>query len=209
MTIHTFALLIGTVQGLYIDYDRFNVNELCTRIDQQCVVQCFPDAAPLKPFMNHFWIMTKVCNSKIFVDFWHERALSAVKNLSAGLALCDIEKELWTPVFNQCKELLDKLKDCSLSLQVVDEVFKNQPDVSGNIKQLCRGVEMCQKGHDVKDFKCIRGVIVRMNQYWRLCSFAETAESFLQLRDALNLTGDFGLVERIAAQVRHRVHSVI
>ena len=198
---------LGTVQGLYIDYNRFNVNELCTRIDQQYVVQCFPDAFPLKPFMNHFWIMTKVCNSKIFVDFWRITTFTAVKNRSAGLALGEVEKELWTPVFNQCKELLDKLKDCSLSLQVVDKLFKGQHDISGNIKQLCRGVEMCQRGQDVKDFKWIRGVTARMNQYWRLRSFADTAEAFLQIRDALKLTGDFGLVERIAAQVRHHVYT--
>ena len=153
--------------------------------------------------------MTKVCNSKIFLDFWNNRAALIVKNRSPVLALGEVEKELWTPVFNQCKELLDKLKDCSLSLQVVDEVFKDQHDVSGNIKHLYRGVEMCQKGQDVKDFQWMKRVIERMNQYWRLCSFAETAEAFLQIRNALKLTGDFGLVERIAAQVRHRVHSVI
>ena len=150
--------------------------------------------------MNHFWTMTQVCNSKMFLDFWHKRTSTVVKK-SASLALGEINKELWTPVFSQCVELLGKLKDYSLSLQVVDQLFKGQHDISGNIKQLYRGVEMCQNGQDVKDFKWMKGVIVRMNQFWMLCSFAETAEAFLQIRDALKLTGDFELVERIASQV--------
>ena len=194
---------------LRTDFDRCNINKLCISVDKRCVVQCFPTAAPLESFMKSFWIMTKVCNSKIFFDIWSNRAVLIVKNRSPVLALGEVEKELWTPVFNQCEELLDKLKDCSLSLQVVDEVFKDQPDVSGNIKHLYRGVEMCQKGQDVKDFQWMKEVIVRMNQYWRLCSFAETAEAFLQIRDALKLTGDFGLVERIASQVRHCLLSMI
>ena len=147
--------------------------------------------------------MTQECNSKIFIDFWNDGAAL----IKAVLTLNDVNNELWTPVFSQCVELLAKLNDYSLSLQVVDQLFKGQPDISGDIKQLYIGVEMCRKGQYVKDFEWMEGVIGRMNQYWRLCSFAETAEAFLQIRDALTLTGDFGLVERIASQVRHSLHS--
>ena len=115
--------------------------------------------------MSNFWTMTQVCNSKIFLDFWHNRAALVVKNRSASLTLSEVEKELWTPVFSQCVELLVKLKDNSLSLQVVDQLFKGQTDIPGNIKQLYRGVEMCQNGRDVKNFKWMKGVIVRMNQF--------------------------------------------
>lgn len=165
------------------------------------MVVCFPDAVPLEPFMKHFWTMTQECNSKIFLDFWHNRAAFVVKNRSAGLSLSEVERELWTPVFSQCVELLAKLKDYSLSLQEVDQLFIGQTDISGNIKQLYRGVELCQNGRDVKDFKWMKGVIDRMNQFWMLCRFAKTAEAFLQIRDALKLTGNFELVERIASQV--------
>ena len=145
--------------------------------------------------------MTQECNSKIFVDFWHRRVAAVVQNRSADLALSDVEKGLWTPVFNQCEELLGKLKDYSLSLQMVDQVFKGQPDIPGIIRQLYRGVVKCQIGHDVKDFKWMERVIGRMNQYWRLCSFAKAADAFLKIRDALKLTGDFELVERVASEV--------
>ena len=204
VTITSVTLLPGRDkldEILRTDFNRCNVNKLCTSVNQQCVVQCFlPDASPLEPFMNHFWIMTQECNSKIFIDSWHKRTSTVVKK-SASLALGEVEKELWTPVFSQCVELLTKLKDYSLSLQVVDQLFKGQHDIPGNIKQLYRGVEMCQNGREVKDFKWTTRVIMRMNQFWMLCNFAETADAFLQIRDALKLTGDFELVERIASQV--------
>ena len=128
--------IVGTdklVQDLHTDFNRCSVNKLCTSVDQQCVVQYFPDAVPLESFMSNFWTMTQVCNSKIFLDFWHNRAALVVKNRSASLTLSEVEKELWTPVFSQCVELLVKLKDNSLSLQVVDQLFKGQTDIPGNI----------------------------------------------------------------------------
>ena len=196
---------------LRIDFDGYKVNKLCISDDKRCVVQFFPTAAPLETFMKSFWIMTQECSSKIFIDFWHRRVATVVQNRSTDLALCDIEKELWTPVFDQCEELLDKLKDYSLSLQMVDQVFKGQPDIPGIIRQLYRGVEKCRKGRNLKNlktFKWMERVIVRMNQYWKLCSFAKAADAFLRIRDALKLTGDFELVERVASEVSGKILSL-
>ena len=188
---------------LRTDFSRCNVNKLCTSVNKRCVVQYFPSAAPLEPFMKKFSIMTQEC--KIFVDFWYRRVTTIVQNRSADLALSDVDKELWTPVFSQCVKLLAKLKDYSLSLQEVDQLFKGQvvKDITGNIKQLCRGVELCENDRNVKDFEWMEGVVDRMNQFWTLCSFAEAADAFLKIRYALNLTGDFKLVEQVASRVRH------
>ena len=193
---------------LHTDFNRFNVNKLCTSVNKQCVIHDFPTAAPLEPFMKSFWIMTQECNSKIFVDFWHRRVTAVVQNRSADLALSDVEEELWTPVFIQCEELLDKLKEYSLSIQMVDQVFKGQPNIPGIVRQLYRGVEKCRKGHDVKDFTWITGVIARMNQYWKLCSFAKAADAFLKIRNALKLSGDFELVEQVASEVSGKILSL-
>ena len=58
----------------------------------------------------------------------------------------------------------------------------------------------CQE-KKVNDFKWIKGVIDRIWQYWELCNYHEAAQAFINIRDALGLTGDFGLVERVAKQV--------
>ena len=41
-----------------------------------------------------------------------------------------------------------------------------------------------------------------MNQLWRLSGYTDAAQAFLEIRDALKLTGDFQLVEYVASQVR-------
>ena len=174
-------------------------------MDQKCVVHCFPEATPLEPIMNHFWIMTHECKSKLFSDYWYDRLALIIRSRSSNLALSDIAEEVWSPVFDQCVKLLAELKDYSISLMTVNQLFEGQPipTITSNIKQLHKGVELCQNGREVNDFKWMKGVVERMIQFWQLHRFAAAAQAFLEIRDALKLTGDFQLVENMASQVRH------
>ena len=176
-------------------------------MDQKCVVRCFPEAASLEPIMNHFWIMTHECKSKIFSAYWCDRLALVIRSRSSGLVLSDIAKEVWSPVFDQCVKLSAELKDYSISLMTVNQLFKGQPlpIITSNIKQLSKGVELCQKGRVVNNFKWMQGVVERMMQFWQLHGFAAAAQAFLEIRNALKLTGDFKLVENVASRVRHRL----
>lgn len=51
------------------------------------------------------------------------------------------------------------------------------------------------------DSTWIKNAVVYISQYWDLCGYRETAEAFLKIRDTLNLTGDFVIVERVASKV--------
>ena len=190
--------------SLSTNFDDCNINELCKTVDQKCVVHCFPEAAPLEPIMNKFWIMTHECKSKIFSDYWYDRLALIVHSRSSDLALSDIAEEVWSPVFDQCVQLVAELKDYSVSLMTVNQLFKGQPipTITSSIKQLYKGVELCQKGREVNDFKWMKGVVERMIQFWQLHGFAAAAQAFLEIRDGLKLTGDFQLVENVASLVR-------
>ena len=192
--------------SLSTNFDDCNINKLCMTMDQKCVVHCFPEAAPLEPIMNQFWIMTHECKSKIFSDFWYDRLALIIRSRSANFALSDIADEVWSPVFDQCVKLLAELKDYSISLITVNQLFKGQEisTITSSIKQLYKGVELCQNGREVNDFKWMKGVVERMNQFWQICGFAAAAQAFLEIRNALKLTGDFQLVENVASQVRHK-----
>ena len=152
--------------------------------------------------MCQFWTMSQDYSCVFFTDYWHE-LLTAVKMKRITLTLEDVVPKLWTPVFARCEELLKQLMDYSLSLPTVDLLFKGKEtkDITHNVKQLHKGVEMCRSGKEVKDFKWIKGVIDRMEQFWQLSGYAEAAQAFLELRDALKLSGDFQLVENVASQV--------
>ena len=191
---------------LSTDFNRCNINKLCTTIDQKCVVHCFPKAAPLEPIMNLFWIMTHKCKSTIFSNYWYDRLALVNRSRSSDLALCDIAEEVWSPVFDQCVKLLAELKDYSISLLTVNQLFEGQPipTITSSIKQLYKGVELCLNGREVNDFKWMQGVVERMVQFWQLHGFAAAAQAFLEIRDGLKLTGDFQLVENVASQVGHK-----
>ena len=189
---------------LSTNFDGCSINKLCKTVDQKCVVHCFPEAAPLEPIMNKLWIMTHECKSKIFSDYWYDRLALIIHSRSSDLALSDIAEEVWSPVFDQCVKLLTELKDYSVSLMTVNQLFEGQPVpiITSSIKQLYKGVELCQNGREVNDFKWMKGVVERMIQFWQLHGFAAAAQAFLEIRDAIKLTGDFQLVENVASLVR-------
>ena len=140
---------------LNTNFNRCNINKLCLTVDQKCVVRCFPEAAPLEPIMSQFWIMTHECKSKLFSDYWYDRLALIIRSRSSNLALSDIAEEVWSPVFDQCVKLLEELKDYSISLMTVNQLFEGQPipTITLSIKQLHKGVELCQNGREVNDFK--------------------------------------------------------
>ena len=149
-----------------------------------------------------FWIMSQEYNSGLFSDYWRDR-LTVVMGEGGSLTLADVLPEVWTPVYSKCDELLAQLKDYSLSLSAVDQLFKDMGTeaIKLRIEQLYTGVEMCRTEKEVKDLEWIEGVVERMDQYWKLCQYTDTAQAFLELRDALDLSGDFQLVQKLAEEV--------
>lgn len=191
---------------LSTNFDECKINELWSTTDQKFVVCCFPEAPPMELIMEQFWIMTHICKNCIFIDFWKKNfTVDTVTSQSSDIVLKDAVNKVWSNVFDQCVDLLRRLKNYSLSLMTVDQLFKGKssPVITENITQLCRGVELCQSGSETDDCKWIHGVVERMNQFWQLCQFDDAARVFLDVRDALNLTGDFKLVDKVASQVRH------
>lgn len=127
-----------------------------------------------------------------------------VMRKGVSLTLADVNKKLWIPAFAKCEKLLSQLRDYSLSLTTVDQLFKGKKTtfITDTIHQLYSGVEMCRNGREVKEFMWIEGVVERMEQYWKLCQYSSTAEVFLKLRDVLKLSGNFNQVEGLADKVR-------
>ena len=179
-----------------------SINTLCTTVRGKFRIHCVPTAAPLEQCMMDFWIMSQEYNSGLFSDYWRDR-LTVVMSEGRSLTLADVLPEVWTPVYSKCDNLLAQLRDYSLSLSAVDQLFKDMgtDTIRHSIKHLYRGVEMCRTGREVKDLEWIEGVVEHMDQYWKLCQYTDTAQAFLELRDALDLSGDFQLVQKLAEEV--------
>ena len=181
---------------LTTNFDECKVNELCFTTGQKIVVCCLPKAPPMKLIMGQICIMTHGYKNGIFIEFCNEN-FNTITSQSSDLVPRDAIQE----VFSQCIDLLNGLnKNYSLSLMPIDQLFKGKPlhISASNITQLFGRVELCL---NTSDFKWIHGVVERMREFWKLCEFANAALVFLEVRDALNLTGDFQLVDNVAYQV--------
>ena len=184
-----------------MDYRPCKINTLCERRDSNIHVVCFDKAAPLLSFAQQFYVMTKEFSSGLFHAIWSLSMNEARANFPK-MSVRDIEEKVWTPAFGHCRQLLTELHGLSMTLANVDRHFKNyrKQELENELRVLFDGVNkcLCQSPSD----NWIHHVVLKIEDYRKLCGYRYAANSFLELRDSLNLIkGDFKDVERISKQV--------
>ena len=185
------------------DYMEFKINSLCTRDESGAIkVICFNKAAPLSSFAKHFYVLTMKFPSSLFHTMWVAGAKQA-RAKHPTLSISDFKSEVWSPVFQQCQKLLDRLQGLSITLGEVDTHFRNY-ETSKKIKTelglLLSGLNECL-GMQASDHWIGRSV-QRIAKYRELCSYCDVAKSFLELKAFLQLSGgDFSDIERISNEV--------
>lgn len=142
--------------------------------------------------------------SDLFNRFWWEK-LSEVGKKIETVTFQQIVDDVWKPVFDRCIHLLDDLKSEKLTLSDVDSLFKvnyssDQDSLRRDLLNLYMGTQECINKF-LENSQWIQNVVDHIVQYWNLCSYYETARAFIEIRNALHLTGDFSLVEKVASQV--------
>ena len=162
---------------------------------------CFQSANSLQQFGNKFWTLSHVHNSAIFNATWSKTMEDVYHR---DMTVSDVGPKVWKPAFKQCQQLLEKLNSGSMTLSDVDKHFSQYKGelqrLERELKSLFCGVNAC--GRKDRDPSWIYQAVTQMEEYWRLCEYCETANSFLKLRDSLELTkGDFKKVENISKKV--------
>ena len=162
---------------------------------------CFQSAGSLSAFADKFYLMSK---SDLFTVEWMAAMNVAVKNsTNSSLTLADIRSKVWDPAFRKCQSLLDKLHDCSMKLACIDWSFRqHEKDLEMQLMTLFAGVNACLG--ERRSGAWIKGVVRRIYDYWLLGNCRKAATAFLQLRDTLNLQGNFRNVKILATEVRRK-----
>ena len=166
-------------------------------------VTCYQASKCLQSFVVQFSILSQKYNSAIFSTIWSMSMKHAYIN-NRNMTITDIAPQVWKPAFKKCQDLLEKLKDTSITLSDVDSHFEKYKTVpkrlEGDLECLFNGINKCLGVSE--DFAWIDSVVAQIHKYWRLCNYRQAAILFLELRDALTLTkGDFRDVERISKEV--------
>lgn len=191
---------------LKADYDSHPINQLCTADGpSRFVYRSFKSAKPLEPIRMRFDIMARQYNNDLFYQVWHSWIKKAAQE-NRELNIEDIIDVIWRPAFKECEStILDGLKDGSIKLQAVDNYFRrynNTETVKTHLHRLHRGVESCYGRSSPPNCpQWIRNAVSRVHQYWTLGQYASAAQTVLELKEKLKLTGDFHEMYTIAEQV--------
>lgn len=184
-------------QELGRDYGQVNVNELCRRDSgsNNIKVVCFQQAGTLFEFVADFGVLTNEHHSELFVKVWKNVMSTAISGLSKT-RVDDIYSKVWQPCLQHCTRLLTSLADLSIKFVDIDFYFQEyQQSLHPQLLALFKGITLCNKGEPA-DWKKIEAAMDILKLYWsrRVCYCRRVAETFLQIRDSLGLTGDFSPV---------------
>lgn len=128
---------------------------------------------------------------------------SAVSTLHT-VTLNDILPHVWTPCFQRCKDILESMVSLQIKLSEVEKYFNKHEfghNLETQLNNLFKGLNECKanlKGVTVDNLNVAAQLI---RQYWNLCQYRHVANIFLNLRDVLNLHGNFYPVERLSSKV--------
>lgn len=140
--------------------------------------------------------------NSLFDRVWHE-TISEIDS-EDSLSVEDIISRIWDPTIHKCTELMTTLANRTITLGVVDQYFQiNKEAAQEDIVNLFHRLRMCVPSLEISDVdeEQIKGSINVIHQYWSLCIYAHAARVCLDLKEALQLTGNFEDVKVLASQV--------
>ncbi len=126
----------------------------------------------------------------------------------AEISFEDVITLIWEPVLDNLKNFFIQLKTMEIKLSTVDTflkgLYKTPKQVYTDLDNLETALTICSG--EPSDTSWVKKVSDRISNYWELCTYHEPAKAFLKFRDALKLTGDFALVEKLAEGVSTCYH---
>ena len=182
-------------------FETLEIRSLCSTEANQVVFNCFKVAKPLSSIATSFLTCTKVFPSALFQHYWSQQMK---KMKTVQLAISDVASKLWKPVFDACCVFLEEVRSMEIVLSEVDrllDLYKPE-ELHFQLCQLDNAICECLSQPVTSNQVWIRASIQRMEQYRSLRQHADAAKTFLQLRDTLRLSGNFGIIDKLSTEVK-------
>ena len=186
------------------NYELCCVNKLCTVHDGVLHVIPFQGYNNIMSILEDFNSLFKIHES----DFVRHFFVSLVRNLIKSTGKVNLEnfvEIIWKPFFNKCCLFINSIRDSSIKLKEIDEIENHCTrfeKLEGQLLKLVCGLEVCQGlSSSTVDHSWISKPINQIQTYISLCKQAKAAHMVLQIKEKLELTGDFNIVEHVAHKV--------
>lgn len=179
---------------------------LCNRADRTFQIKCYQIAQPLFSYVNECHILTIDHPSIIFRQFLNSKVKEvASSEQSSPITFQDAIDLVWLPVYKKVQDLVVQLERSTITLAVVDEVFKETFEgsidkLNKDLKNLITGLSICSG--NANNTSWIDRTTAIIAQYWEICQHRKHADVFLEFCAKLKLTGDFSLPRLISKGVR-------
>ncbi len=174
--------------------DHMKISDLCRLENDKFQLCCLKSAQPLDVFVDNFGVMMRK-SPNIFICKLTKKLKDALAPLDTEITVNDIFSKIWQPAFTFCQNLLTDLANRSMKLDFVDKHLKKQfsKNLVNDINDLAEAIRSCSQ--PIPQSHQLQSAVKKVRDYWRLCRYEGGARVFLQLRDVLNLKGDFSLIE--------------
>ena len=179
---------------LTLEVDTESMCSLCYTKDGDIIFNRFKSATPLREMLPRFALFS---TNDLFCQLWREE-IAAQKSISFAV----VSEQIWPIAYSRIQELMDSLHKRTIKLSTVDGYlagFKSEADLDRILRELytaLNGSLECEG-----DDKWIPAVVENIAQYRTLKRYEKAAETFLSLKDKMNLTGDFKEVKTLARKV--------
>ena len=162
-------------------------------------------ALPLDEISEKFDVLFRDCSTDLVLKIWKSHMKAAASR--TPLVIEDIKTKIWYPTFEECKHLLDSVRDRSIKLTEVDYYFRQFERREMILQRLNNGMRKClgAAGHS-KKLDWIKTAVHFMEEYWSLLNLADAAKTVMSLKSKRKLSGDFILIETIAKKVTILLH---
>ena len=180
-------------------FDDIPISNICSTDDNGAViVHCFKIAHPLNPILGKFNAISNEYSNDFFRTFWKRQKQK--HESTSHLNFANVV-QIWEDALEECITFVKSLQNRSISLSSVQElVTKKEENLSQDITNLEASICVCT-GATPPNPEWIGNCVERMYQYQYLCQHASAASAFVQLKETLELTGDFSMIENLAEEV--------
>ncbi len=185
------------------DFGCRKIKDLCQVEGETFKMSCLEAAKPLDSFVDHFGIM----HSNLFIQSLNRKMKQVLVN--PGVTINEIYTLIWRPVFEQCQQLLHDLATHQITLATVDHCLTpHASTLVPDIMNLAVGMHKCLKTPTAPNYGTLRCAMSKVEDYWKICEYQDGAQVFLCLKEVLQLSGDFALIQMFASSVRIYVHNI-
>ena len=153
--------------------------------------------------LEDFKSLFKTNDNKLVRYFFYSMLRDSVKNQPISCA--NFVTVVWNPFFQKCCRFLNDVKKKSIKLKeilTIDRDCTSSEQLENELIKLCCGVENCHDNKKLeRDHRWISESVMQIKTYLSMCDQAKAADTVLEIKEKLKLSGNFDIVECVAQKV--------